>query len=254
MRRHLLCLIVGVAVLSGCAVGGDEPVDHPRRDLAGRPSALPGDLPPPPAASATPLPAGSAAPSPGTTSPGSVGQPSGGSTGGPVGSSSPGAPSAPFHEVVADSDFRGDADPSAPGYADLIGITIEDNGAQARVTLTVNGTLPAKTAAEEVMGVGIDLYRQGNTGRESDYQLFADGEPTGWYAYLQTPKGFVRYPGTFALGGGRVVFTVPWSAIGSPRSGRYAAFVDWTRKTGALTGNDGSNDYAPLVGTAPYSR
>ena len=154
----------------------------------------------------------------------------------------------------ATTDFSHDADPSAPGYADMTAVTIEDNGDEARVTVDVDGSLPTQLADGEVMGIGVDLYRQGNAGRESDWQLFADGESTGWYAYLQTTRGFVRYPGTFALGGNRVVFTVPWSSLGGSRSGTFTAFVDWTRRSSSVTGNDGSNDFAPLAGRATYSR
>jgi hypothetical protein len=132
-------------------------------------------------------------------------------------------------------------------------VTLADNGTMLRVTVVVDAALPARTADGETMGIGVDLYPPGN-GRESDYQVFADGEPDGWFAYLDTPDGFVRYPGTFGLGGGRVVFTVPWSAVGNPRIGRVSAFVDWTRRSAGLTGNKASNDYAPTLGTKVYAR
>jgi hypothetical protein len=252
MRRHLLCLAAGVALLSGCAVGGDQTTDTPRRDLAARPSPLPSDLPAPPGVGPTSS-AGASASHSAAPTPGAPGQrPTSAPTASPGGGQS--GPAAPYRSVTTLNDLRGDADPSAPGYADLTNVGIEDDGTHARITVTVAGTLPTTTATDEVMGIGVDLYRQGNTGRESDYQLFADGEPTGWYAYLQTPKGFVRYPGQFALGGGRLVFTVPWSAIGAPRSGRFSAFVDWTRRSSSVTGNQGSNDYAPALGTSAYSR
>jgi hypothetical protein len=105
------------------------------------------------------------------------------------------------------------------------------------------------------MGIGVDLYRTVTQG-ESDYQLFADGGPDGWFAYLQTPKGFVRYPGSFALSGARLVLTVPWSSLGGRRSGRFSAFVDWTQggRPGTLGGNASSQDLAPEVGTVAYGR
>jgi hypothetical protein len=141
----------------------------------------------------------------------------------------------------------------APSYADLRLVSLQDNGDQLRVEIVLNGRLPAQAASNETLGIGLDLYRPG-TRRESDYQLFADGEPDGWFAYLDTPKGFVRYPGAFGLGGNRIVFTVPWSAVGSPTRGRYSAFVDWSQRSSGLTGNEASNDYTPAVGTASYAR
>ena len=121
------------------------------------------------------------------------------------------------------------------------------------MTVTVAGDLPLRAAAGETIGIGVDLYRS-SSGRESDYQLFADGEPDGWFAYLETPRGFVRYPGAFALGGQRLVFTVPWRAVGSVTAGRFSAFADWSQRTSAVTGNDASNDSAPALGTSAYSR
>ncbi|MDX6274355.1 MAG: hypothetical protein QOJ92_1565 [Frankiales bacterium] len=250
-----LAVLPLLALVSACAVGGgDEPSTTPRRDLAGRPSPLPTDLAPLPGASGGPT----AEPTAGVSAPGGPGSadPRPGQSSSPQPGSSGGGPgpAAPYRAVTTTSDLQHDNDPSSPAYADLLSVGIEDDGTHARVTVTVRGTLPARAAADEVMGIGVDLYRQGNVGRESDYQLFADGEPSGWYAYLQTPKGFVRYPGQFALGGGRLVFTVPWSAIGSPHSGRFSGYVDWTRSSSAVTGNDASNDYAPTVGTSAYSR
>ena len=132
-------------------------------------------------------------------------------------------------------------------------MSLQDNGGQLRVEIVLNGKLPTQAATDETLGIGLDLYRPG-TRRESDYQLFADGEPDGWFAYLDTPDGFVRYPGTFGLGGNRIIFTVPWSAVGNPARGRYSAFVDWSQRSSGLTGNKASNDYTPAVGTASYTR
>jgi hypothetical protein len=150
-------------------------------------------------------------------------------------------------------DGAGDAGLGAPAYADLRSVTLADNGTSLRVTVVMKGALPAKTAAGESMGIGVDLYRAA-VHRESDYQLFADGEPDGWFAYLDTPKGFVRYPGTFALGGATLVFTVPWASVGNPRTGRTSAFADWSQQSSAATGNPSSNDFVPTLGTTDYSR
>jgi hypothetical protein len=112
--------------------------------------------------------------------------------------------------------------------------------------------VPSKLPRDETMGVGVDFYRTG-TQTESDYQLFADGEPDGWFAYLQGPDGkFVRYPGTFGVGGRRLEFTVPWSALGSPASGSFTAFADWTRDTSPT--NVSGQDHAPNLGKASFTR
>jgi len=148
------------------------------------------------------------------------------------------------------ADPTGDQGKDGPAYADGLRLQLESSGDQLTATVTMAATLPAKLASSEVMGIGVDLYRPG--GSESDYQLFADGEPDGWYAYLDTPTGFTRYPGTFDLVQSRVVFTVPWSALGDIRSGQTSAFVDWSRN-GATT-SVASADHIPDAGRVSFSR
>jgi hypothetical protein len=257
MTRRIACALAALALAaSGCAAAGGLPEtsDTPRRDLAVRPTPLPSQH------------AGRSTPQ--TTRPGhKSAQPGSTSTNGSVsgdnsdgtsaedggGSVASGAPAAPFHVIATLSDAARDAGLDAPPDADLRSVSLADNGASLRVTVVLNAVLPRRTADGETFGIGVDLYHRGS-GRESDYQLFADGEPDGWFAYLDTPRGFVRYPGTFGLGGNRLVFTVPWSSVGNPSEGRFSGFVDWTRRSNGITGNKASNDYAPTVGTKVYSR
>jgi hypothetical protein len=251
---RLLGLTVAVALTAGCAAAGGPPAssDSPRRDLAARPSPLPvatgGTAP----AATVSTPGSSPATSPGATAGGST-PGSGPARSGPGGGGTGSTPAAPFHPFVTMNDGAGDAGLGAPAYADLRVVTLADNGTSLQVTVEMNGPLPTATASGESMGIGVDLYRAAAQ-RESDYQLFADGEPDGWFAYLDTPRGFVRYPGTFALGGRTLVFTVPWSSVGNPRTGRTSAFADWTRRSSAATGNPSSNDYVPTLGTTSYTR
>ena len=242
------------SLLSGCVLGDKEdPGGLPHRDLAATPQSLAplASLPPgvsPSASAASPGATGGATirPSGATTSaPGPViGRPS--RTGGPTAGAG-----APYRLAGSTTDRTNDAEGTEPPYADLVAVTVEDNGTDARVTVVFAGDVPARLAADETMGVGVDFFR--SVGQvESDYQLFADGQPEGWFAYLDTPKGFVRYPGRFGVGGARVEFTVPWSALGSPASGRFSAYADWTRDT--TPANAFSEDHAPDLGTASFSR
>jgi hypothetical protein len=164
--------------------------------------------------------------------------------------------SAPPYRVVGSlEDTRGDQGLEGPAYADLRAVTVEDDGTHARVTVALSAALPLRAKDRESLGIGVDVYRTVTQG-ESDYQLFADGGPDGWFAYLQTPKGFVRYPGSFALSGTRMVFTLPWSSLGGRRTGRFSAFADWTQggRPGTLGGNASSQDLAPAVGSTAYGR
>ena len=141
-------------------------------------------------------------------------------------------------------DAGGDAESRAPALADLRSVEVVDEGEHLRVTVTVAGQLPSRFRARETLGIGVDLFKSETP--ESDYQLFADGGADGWFAYLQTPKGLVVYPGSFGVDGTRVVFRVRWSDVGGLRSGRASAFVDWSY------GTTESSDGAPEDGTRPY--
>jgi hypothetical protein len=151
-------------------------------------------------------------------------------------------------------DAKGDQGLDGPAYGDLRSIVLATNGTDLRVTVALGGALPSRAASRESLGIGVDLYQR-TTQTESDYQLFADGGPDGWFAYLQTPRGFVRYPGTFAISGSQVVLTVPWASLGSRTSGAFSAFADWTQGGRAgLTGNPSSHDEAPALGNRAYTR
>jgi hypothetical protein len=135
-----------------------------------------------------------------------------------------------------------------PNYADLVEVAIASIGDRSVVTVDLGGTIPGRLGEGEVMGVGLDIFH-GDTS-ESAYQLFADGGSDGWYAYLHTPEGIVQYPGTFAIGGGRLEFSVTWSSLGDLRQGRFSAFADWSRDDPVV--NAFSEDLAPDSGTARF--
>lgn len=249
-------MLLASLLLTGCVVGDKEdPGGLPHRELAVRPESLP-PLPSVPIATASVSASGGA--TPGTTG-GATVRPSAGGTSAPgatAGGPSPSGaatagPGAPYRVVGSTTDGTNDFEGSGPAYADLAAVTIEDDGTNARVRVVFHGDVPPRLPADETMGVGVDFFR--SVGQiESDYQLFADGQPDGWYAYLQTPKGFVRYPGRFGVGGRRLEFTVPWSALGGPASGRFSAYADWSRDTTPV--NAFSEDHVPNLGTASFSR
>jgi hypothetical protein len=151
-------------------------------------------------------------------------------------------PDANFAVVGSLADERGDLGADPPAYADVVSVTIGDDSVRARVTVQVAGKLPVRTRRTEVQGLGVDLYRD-----SGDYQLFASGEPDGWFGYLYTPDGFVRYRGDFEVQVDRVIFTVPWGAIGGRGDGELSLFLDWTGPNDRF-----SQDLAPESGTAPF--
>jgi hypothetical protein len=153
-----------------------------------------------------------------------------------------------LRSLARSSDARGDQGLLGPNYADLVEVAIASIGDRSVVTVDLGGTIPGRLGEGEVMGVGLDIFH-GDTS-ESAYQLFADGGSDGWYAYLHTPEGIVQYPGTFAIGGGRLEFSVPWNSLGDLRQGRFSAFADWSRAQPAV--NASSEDHSPDSGTARF--
>ena len=113
---------------------------------------------------------------------------------------------------------------------------------ELRVVVQLRGPAPARLAAAEQVGLGVDLLRDPNA-QESDYQLFVDGGPDGWFAYLDTPTGFVRYPGSFTIDGAQLTFALPASSVQGPSLRAFSAFCDWTRKGTVVS--DAAEDHAP---------
>lgn len=127
--------------------------------------------------------------------------------------------------VQASVDDRSDHG-NGPAYADLTSVALEDDGTNLKVTVELGDTVPGVLASEEVQGVGVDVYR--SSGRESDYQVFLDGGSSGWRGHLQTPKGFVRFPGSVRVTGTTLVAVLPWSAVGGRSDARVWTFADWS--------------------------
>jgi hypothetical protein len=148
-------------------------------------------------------------------------------------------------------DDSGDHGLRAPGYADIVAVSLVDGGDTLGLTFTTDGDIPERLPEDEVQGIGIDLYRAG--AEESAYQVFVDGSPDGWFAYFSTPKGFEKYPGVFALGGNRMVFEVPWSALKLGQAFSFSAFCDWTRNTTGVV-NLFAEDHAPDSGRHTFQR
>lgn len=240
-RRLAICgaLVLG---LTGCAVADDtagqaSPV--PRAELAGKAEIAARNLAQQSAGSAgkSDKPgerkSADAPPSGGADGADRIGQGAGGSDNtSDAGSSEPGtdqAASTSWRRLQVVPDAKGDHG-NGPGYADLSSLALEDDGTRLRATFAVDGTVPGSLADGEVEGIGLDVYRSSST--ESDFQVFLDGGSHGWRAFLQTPQGFVDFPGSLSVVGDRLVAVVPWSAVGGRRDAEVSAFADWSDGSG----------------------
>lgn len=160
------------------------------------------------------------------------------------GSSSPRprpSPRPSFQAIAGASDPGDDASGQSPRYADIRQLVVESDGTNARVTVAVAGDIPQALNEGEVQGIGVDFYRSND--KESDYQLFVDGDDEGWRAYLHTPNGIVDYPGSFGIGGRVFVLELPWSALGGRKPADVNMFIDWSQRDTPL--NKAGNDRAP---------
>jgi hypothetical protein len=229
--------------------GSSHPGSRPAPAAGGATAGVGGGSSPGERAAGAPLPSvPTTRAGPATTAPPQSGTVSTAPTDQPVQAGTPAAPG--FRVAGSVTDPAGDAGLLVPGYADLVRVTVEDDGTTARVVVDTAGPVPATLAAGEVAGLGVDLFVGDRS--DSDYQLFVDGSADGWFAYLHANGGFVAYPGTFRLGGTRLEFEVPWSALGGRAVTRFSAFYDWSQD--AFPTNRVGEDHAPLRGTTALQR
>jgi hypothetical protein len=151
-------------------------------------------------------------------------------------------------------DPDGDAGIGGRPFADATAIEIASDDEVARVTVTMAGAIPGQLAEGETAGVGVDMFAPGNTNpRRSDSQVFAAGNPDGWFAFLAIgTEEPIALPGSFRIEGASLVFELTWSELRAPDQGTFSAFVDYARQGEPL--DTATQDRAPMLGTAEYAR
>jgi hypothetical protein len=241
--RVVLALLV---LLSGaCRVGRDKKDDAGPTGLPADKAASPAPLDTVPGETTTTVGPGTS-----STTAGSGGRTTTTRAGSGTATTATTAPLAPFHDVTVLSDRKDDAGIQQQPYSDVLSLRIEDNGTHARFTVQFAGDLPNPMPVGQLLNVGVDMF---HGQKESDYQLFAQGDESRWLAYLQTPSGFVEYPGTFQIGGPKLVFTVPWSSIGGRKGGTTSVFADWSDNTTLVVAASSSDKLPDGTGTtSPY--
>jgi hypothetical protein len=237
---------MALGLLSGCAVGAEEIASagpEPRAELAEKAEVAAENaaraIPPRPGGRERPAAAASddKADGPGSTGgAGADGEYAGldalgsGQTG--PGSPSSGGPDASWAGLAGLEDPAADHG-NGPRYADVTAVAFRERSDQLGVSVTMSSVVPGALADREVQGVGVDLFRSSSD--ESDYQVFLDGGRHGWRAFLQTPDGFVDFPGTFAVERRTLHVTVPWQAVGGRERAEVSVFADWSSGVGRLS-------------------
>lgn len=234
MSRFLLVLLVTVAV-AGCAQPEVAPSPTPDEELGSAPTVAP--VEPSPVVSPTPgeaaNPVAGAAPTPSAEPSAAAAPATEPSTQASTPASSGAGDEATATTVdeprvlLAVADAAGDHGSQGPAWTDLRALELVEVGEDLRVTLRFEGSLPQPPPAGEVPLLGVDIGAEG-------YQLFVEGGGESWAAYLDTPEGFVPYPGTFELAGRAMVLQVPFNAVGSPTRAPVRAFVEWSRDSGLV--------------------
>jgi hypothetical protein len=157
--------------------------------------------------------------------------------------------SAVFRPVGGINDAQGDVPHGAPAWVDIIGLVLEDDGATLRIRIDMADDLPASLRNNETARIGVDLFR-GDDG-ENRYRVFVDGSEDGWLAFLQRSDGFVEYPGSVTITGGKLSLSLPASAVGDPVRGDWRAFSEWSDPGG---GRREARDAAPDEGWGTFTR
>jgi hypothetical protein len=147
-------------------------------------------------------------------------------------------------------DGAGDGGLGGAGYADLVGVELRSTGSTLVAYVTFAAPLPARLPEGEVEGVGVDIFTRSAPPDQSDWQLFADGGPDGWFGYLDGPDGAVDLPGSLVIDGATLRFEIGWTELGGPTAGSFSCFADWVRDGTPL--NTVSEDHAPQGGSAGF--
>ncbi|MDQ3957818.1 MAG: hypothetical protein M3273_05795 [Actinomycetota bacterium] len=150
--------------------------------------------------------------------------------------------------LVTEPDPDAEKDGLTPPYPEVISVGIEGLGTRFRATLTFAAELPDRMPDDKTyMVAGIGLT---GTKDEEGYAFGAQADTSGWKAYGGTKKTDGRYPGTLAVDGSTIVFTLPWSAIDGPRAFEWYGQSSWFRSLAGTTSY--SFDAVPNEGPARF--
>lgn len=119
-----------------------------------------------------------------------------------------------------------------PSYAEILLVEIEGLGEDIAFELTFDGNPPERMTDDSTyMMVGWSV-----TGREDEdgYGFGARATSQGWETYAGNKQESQPYPGTFAIDGNQMTFTLPWKYLKGPRSFGWFATSAWVQNVGGV--------------------
>jgi hypothetical protein len=132
--------------------------------------------------------------------------------------------------LASRSDPSGDGEVKGevPAYAEMTGASIRGLGDDVELTVTFAESLPEKMPDEDTsMSVRFQL-----TGRDDAPYLYADGDKKGWAAGI---NAWDEYPGEFWMAGNKLIFRLPWDALGGAQRFEWYANDSWVETDLATT-------------------
>jgi hypothetical protein len=126
-----------------------------------------------------------------------------------------------------DSSSDGEGNGDTPIYADMTRASIKGNGQSVELTVTFAETVPqVMPDGNTFMAVGFRFE-----GKRNKPYVYADGDKSGWTPGINSSES---YPGEFSVSGNKMVFTLPWAALGGAQKFKWYANDSWV-KSGLVT-------------------
>jgi hypothetical protein len=126
-----------------------------------------------------------------------------------------------------DSASDGEGNGDTPNYAEMTRASVRGTGENVELTVTFAEALPqAMPDGNTFMAVGFRFEGK----REKPY-VYADGDRSGWTPGVSSSDS---YPGEFSVSGNKMIFTLPWSALGGAQKFKWYANDSWV-KSGLVT-------------------
>lgn len=134
-----------------------------------------------------------------------------------------------------------------PGYAEILGVSVEGLGDEFRITMLFNGEVPQEMPNDKtIMVVGFQLLR----GKENSYAFAGQATDEGWHPYAGGKSKQTDFPGKFEVSGKTITMRIPWTYVEGAYPFKWLATSNWFQSLANTTHY--LFDLAPNKGQANY--